>query len=336
VAGEQRPAARRVKRRWCSIERDLRAAGTTLIAGVDEVGRGPLAGPVVACAVIMPPDTRAIAGVDDSKRLTPGDRVRLAARIRERAVALAVGAASVREIDRVNIYHASVLAMRRAIGRLPVSPQHLLVDGRPIRTLGVPHQAVVHGDARCYAIACASIVAKVTRDRLMEALGRRHPAYRWERNAGYATRDHISGLAEAGLTPHHRRSFCRIEQLTLDLEASEMEGLAHELADAGFPGDASLVPGYADRFRASDEEGDRGDESLDDEMHGDESLDDESLDDESLDEDGLEGELHEGPLVEELASGELLEAPTPDPATLIEHVLDDAIGHPDRQAAPPA
>src|SRR5690606_18549568 len=122
-----------------------------------EVGRGPLAGPVVACAIVMPPDRRAIAGVDDSKRLDHVTRVRLAARIREQALALSLGAASVREVDQLNIYHATVLAMRRALGRIPTrlgtAPHHVLVDGKPLRTLGLEHTAVVKGDARCYAIA---------------------------------------------------------------------------------------------------------------------------------------------------------------------------------------
>jgi len=212
-------AGGRRRRRWSAIERELRAAGGPLVAGVDEVGRGPLAGPVVACAVVMPPDARAITGVDDSKKLTCAERVRLAVKIRERALSIGVGAASAREIDRINIYHATVLAMRRALARLTVVPDHVLVDGKPIRTLAVPHVAVVGGDGRCYSIACASIVAKVTRDRLMESLGRRHPAYAWERNAGYATPDHIAGLDAHGVTPHHRRSFCRVGQLSLALDA---------------------------------------------------------------------------------------------------------------------
>ena len=211
--------AGRARRRWSTLERDLRAAGGALIAGVDEVGRGPLAGPVVACAVVMPPDARAIAGVDDSKRLSPAERVRLAAKIRERALGVALGAASVREVDRVNVYHATVRAMRRALARLPVAPDHVLVDGKPIRTLDVPHQAVVGGDGRCYSIACASIVAKVTRDRLMELLAGRYPGYGWERNAGYATPDHLAGLASYGVSPHHRRSFCRVSQTELLLTA---------------------------------------------------------------------------------------------------------------------
>ena len=207
------------RRRWGAVERDLRRAGARLIAGVDEVGRGPLAGPVVACAVVMPPDARAIAGVADSKRLTAAERERLALLIRRRALAVGVGAASVREVDRVNVYHATVLAMRRALRRLALAPDRVLVDGRPIRTLGVEHAAVVDGDARCYAIACASIVAKVTRDRLMRALAVRHPAYAWERNAGYGTPDHLRALASSGLTPHHRRSFAPVHQLSLDLLA---------------------------------------------------------------------------------------------------------------------
>ena len=169
----------------------------------------------------MPPASRAMPGVDDSKQLSAAERVRLAARIRQRAVAVGLGAASVREIDRLNIYHASVLAMRRALARLPVRPDHVLVDGKPVRSLGVTHTAVVGGDARCFSIACASIVAKVTRDRLMALLARRHPHYRWEQNAGYSTADHLSGLSAHGLTPHHRRSFSRVSQLELDLRAAE-------------------------------------------------------------------------------------------------------------------
>ena len=204
--------------RWTTIERDLRREKGPLLAGVDEVGRGPIAGPVIACAVIMPAETRAIPGVDDSKRLTHEQRVRLAAKIRERAVAFALGAASVREIDRINIYQASVLAMRRALGRLQVTPNHVVIDGRAMRTLPIPHTAVVHGDARCFSVACASILAKVTRDLLMTRLGRRYPQYIWEHNAGYTTRAHVAGLTSYGITPHHRKSFCRISDLLLELD----------------------------------------------------------------------------------------------------------------------
>ena len=208
--------------RWKPIERDLRQTAGPLIAGVDEVGRGPLAGPVVACACIMPPGERAIRGVNDSKQLSAGERERLLVKIRERAVCISVGAASVREIDRLNIYHATVLAMRRALTRLGQRPHHVLIDGKPIRSLGIEHTAIVGGDDACYSIACASIVAKVTRDRLMHALAARYPGYRWERNVGYATAAHLEGLGAVGLTPHHRRSFIPVRQLSLDFGAADL------------------------------------------------------------------------------------------------------------------
>lgn len=196
-------------RGWSALERSLRAAGAVHIAGVDEVGRGPLAGPVVVCAVIMPADRRAIAGVTDSKRLKPEDRERLAERIREEAVALAVSASSVNEIARWNIYQANARAMAKALAKLSVRPDEVLVDGKPIKTLGVSHHAVVGGDAKCYSIGCASIVAKVLRDRLMQRLDPRYPHYGWARNAGYGTPAHIAALRDEGLSPHHRVAFCR-------------------------------------------------------------------------------------------------------------------------------
>src|SRR6266550_6632848 len=225
------------RKRWTTIERDLRAAKGPLLAGVDEVGRGPIAGPVVACAVIMPAEHRAIAGVDDSKRLTHDQRVRLAVKIRERAVAFAIGAASVHEIDRINIYQASALAMQRALRRLKVTPDHVVIDGRAMRTLPIPHTAVVHGDARCFSIACASILAKVTRDLLMTRLSVRYPQYIWDHNAGYTTRAHVAGLTLHGITPHHRKSFCRISDLLLALEQrTATAGLEpRSLDDVGVP-----------------------------------------------------------------------------------------------------
>ena len=241
------------RKRWTTIERDLRLAKGPLLAGVDEVGRGPIAGPVVACAVIMPADTRAIAGVDDSKRLTHDQRVRLAAKIRERAVAFALGAASVREIDRINIYQASVLAMHRALGRLRVPPDHVVIDGRAMRTLPIPHTAVVRGDSRCFSIACASILAKVTRDLLMTRLGARYPHYIWDHNAGYTTREHVVGLTTHGITPHHRKSFCRISDLLLALERQA------ELDDRG--------------IRVLDDVGVPDEDDLDDELIADADLD---------------------------------------------------------------
>ncbi len=228
--------------RWTTIERDLRREKGPLLAGVDEVGRGPIAGPVVACAVIMPAETRAIAGVDDSKRLTHDQRVRLASKIRERAVAFALGAASVREIDRINIYQASVLAMQRALSRLKVTPDYVVIDGRSMRTLPTPHTAIVHGDARCFSIACASILAKVTRDLLMTRLSKHYPHYIWEHNAGYTTREHVTGLTSYGITPHHRKSFCRISDLLLELQhQTELDDLEQRvLDDVGLPDEEDL------------------------------------------------------------------------------------------------
>jgi len=190
----------------------------------------------------MPGDIRAIAGVDDSKRLTYDQRVRLASRIRERAVAFAIGAASVHEIDRINIYQASALAMQRALRRLKVTPDHVVIDGRAIRTLPVPHTAVVHGDARCFSIACASILAKVTRDLLMTRLSLRYPHYIWDHNAGYTTREHVAGLTSHGITPHHRKSFCRISDLILEIEQqSALEDLEQRaLDDVGTPDEDEL------------------------------------------------------------------------------------------------
>lgn len=179
-----------------------------MIAGVDEVGRGPLAGPVVACAIVMPPGLRAIPGVADSKALTAADRQHLAPLIRERALGWALGAASVHEIDRLNILVATCLAIRRAVSRLQVPFDILLLDGRPLSALALPHTAAVDADARCYSVACASIVAKVARDRLMVALGGRHPHYGWQRNAGYGTASHVAALRSRGPTPHHRALFC--------------------------------------------------------------------------------------------------------------------------------
>jgi ribonuclease HII len=185
----------------------------------------------------MPGDTRAIAGVDDSKRLTHEQRVRLSGIIRERAVAFAIGAASVHEIDRINIYQASALAMQRALRRLRVTPDHVVIDGRVMRSLPIPHTAVVRGDARCFTIACASILAKVTRDLLMTRLARRYPHYIWDHNAGYTTREHVAGLTLHGITPHHRKSFCRISDLLLELQRqSELEDLEQAaLDDVGTP-----------------------------------------------------------------------------------------------------
>ena len=228
-------------RRWSTVERDLRTAHGPHLAGVDEVGRGPLAGPVVACAVIMPGDARVIPGIDDSKQLDAGERERLAALIRKRALALSLAAASVREIDRLNIYHATSLAIRRALDRLCLRPSHVVLDGRAIRALPYLHTAVVGGDGACYSVACASILAKVTRDRLMRSLGLRHPGYGWERNVGYGTRGHLLGLHEHGTTRHHRQSFIPVRQLTLDLITDALDASPCVPLDAGPDGSGPIA-----------------------------------------------------------------------------------------------
>ena len=198
-----------------SLEREIAlwALGRTVVAGLDEAGRGPLAGPVVAAAVVFLPGCARIRGLDDSKRCTARQRERLAVLVRERALAVAVGAASVREIDRFNIRRASILAMRRALTRLAVPPAAILVDGLPCPELGLPHEAIIDGDALCYSIAAASLIAKTVRDRLMMRLAPRYPGYAWDQNMGYGTALHRDALAAQGPTPHHRRSFFPVLQM---------------------------------------------------------------------------------------------------------------------------
>ena len=205
------------------VERSYFARGLSRVAGVDEVGRGPLAGPVVAAAVLVLQDSRLIRGVDDSKVLTERRREKIAAVIRSR-LSFAVGAASVREIDRLNIRRASALAMRRALDRLRGAPDVVVIDGLPLPELGCAHEAMVDGDAKCFAIACASIIAKCVRDRLMRNLARRHPAYGWDTNVGYATEEHCLAITSAGVTRHHRMSFAPCAQRDLFAEASVNQG----------------------------------------------------------------------------------------------------------------
>lgn len=185
-----------------------------LLIGVDEVGRGPLAGPVVAAAVVFPAGHRAIRGVRDSKRVKCRDeRESLALAIRAQAVAWGLGAASVREIATINIRRATGLAMRRALVRcramMPLGSQAVLfVDGLAMPELGEDHHALVKGDLHCHAIAAASLLAKCARDRLMRSLALRRPGYGWETNVGYGTGHHVAALRRLGLTPHHRSLFC--------------------------------------------------------------------------------------------------------------------------------
>lgn len=193
-------------------EQALFAQGHTCIAGVDEVGRGPWAGPVMAAAVVLDPQ-KLPQGLNDSKKLSAAKREALYDLICATAH-VGLGEASVEEIDHHNILQATYMAMQRAIAQLPVKPCFLLVDGNRLpNNLPCPAQAVVKGDGQVLSIAAASIVAKVTRDRLMAALAQQHPHYGWERNAGYGAPAHQAGLAQHGITEHHRKSFAPIAAL---------------------------------------------------------------------------------------------------------------------------
>jgi ribonuclease HII len=188
------------------FEMVLWKSGIRDIAGVDEAGVAPLAGPVVAAAVMFPPETE-IPGVDDSKRLDPGTRTVLAEKIRAKASGVAVGIASVEEIDQINIYHAALLAMRRAVEGLPRAPQHVLVDARTVPGISMPQNAFNKGDGINFTIAAASIIAKTERDRMMEALDREYPGYGFATHKGYPTPDHREALLKLGRSRVHRMSF---------------------------------------------------------------------------------------------------------------------------------
>lgn len=203
-------------------ERELRLAGFERIAGIDEVGRGSLAGPVVAAAVVLPERHR-IKGLRDSKVLTRARREALYERILDRADAVGVGCIEVEVIDRINILQATKLAMTEALGRLPQRPDHLVIDALSLRDVDLPQRAIIDGDAISASIAAASIVAKVTRDRICAELDLRYPAYGFARNKGYGTQRHLDALLTEGPCEWHRRSFAPIrmllagEQLSLDL-----------------------------------------------------------------------------------------------------------------------
>lgn len=192
-------------------EREYWRAGLRLIAGVDEVGVGPLAGPVIAAAVVLPETVRE-RGVDDSKRLSAAQREDLAGRIERVALAIGVGIAEVEEIDRVNIYQAALLAMRRAVEALPLRPERVLVDARTIPGIALPQTPMIKGDQRSYSIAAASIVAKVRRDALMQDLDACYPHYGFGRNMGYGTAEHLAAIERYGPCPVHRRSFSPVRQ----------------------------------------------------------------------------------------------------------------------------
>jgi ribonuclease HII len=189
-----------------NFERVLWKSGLTRVAGVDEAGTGPLAGPVVAAAVVFPPGT-SISGVDDSKKIDPERRRELASAIRKHASGVGVGEASVQEIDTLNIYRAALLAMRRAVEALPEPPQHVLVDARTIPELSVPQNPFCKGDGINFSIAAASIIAKTHRDALMERLDEEHPGYGFARHKGYGTAAHQRAIRDRGPSPAHRMSF---------------------------------------------------------------------------------------------------------------------------------
>jgi ribonuclease HII len=199
-------------RKLLRYETALWASGVQAIAGVDEAGMSPLAGPVSAAAVIFAPGAR-IPGVDDSKKLDAATRERLAAEIKCTAVAWSVGFADVGEIDTINIYWAGLLAMRRAVEGLSASPEHILVDARRIRDLQIPQQAIVKGDAKCLTIAAASILAKPARDALMRKLDAVYPGYGFSKHKGYPVREHLAALKTLGASPIHRRSFAPVREI---------------------------------------------------------------------------------------------------------------------------
>ena len=189
-----------------SFERPLWAAGMKYIAGIDEVGRGPLAGPVVTAAVILPEDFD-VLGVDDSKKLSPKKREELYELIMEKAIAVSIGRREPEDIDRINILEATKEAMADAVMGLPVKPDHLLIDAVKLSGLKIPQTSIIKGDARSVSIAAASIIAKVTRDREMIEMDEKYPGYSFASNKGYGTKAHYDGLSKLGPCPIHRKTF---------------------------------------------------------------------------------------------------------------------------------
>jgi ribonuclease HII len=189
-------------------ENQLYAKGCKYVCGVDEVGRGPLAGPVVCAAVIMPTDNL-IEGVDDSKKLTAKKREKLAEEIKQKAIAWAICRVEAEVIDEINILQATRLCMKQAIESLKITPDYVIVDGNMTLDIDIPQMSIIKGDANSYSIGAASIIAKVFRDKLMEKYAQEYPFYGFEKNAGYGTALHINGIKEHGLCPIHRRSFTK-------------------------------------------------------------------------------------------------------------------------------
>lgn len=206
MSGHASPRAEKRLGVLLTRERELWATGLQRIAGLDEAGVGPLAGPVVAAAVIFPAGF-GLHGVDDSKKLTPERRVTLAQAIRESALACAVAIVEPEEIDRINVYQATLAAMGRALDALSIRPQHVLVDARRVPGCDLPQEAIIKGDARCHAIAAASILAKTTRDALMQRYDEEFPGYGFADHKGYCTEVHREAIRRLGPCAIHRRSF---------------------------------------------------------------------------------------------------------------------------------
>ena len=197
-----------------AYEKECYARGMELIAGVDEVGRGPLAGPVVAAAVILPKACK-IPGLNDSKKIPKYKHKEIYEAVLQNAIAIGIGIKDNHVIDQVNIYEATKLAMMEAIGRLDPQPQHLLIDAMKL-DLPISQTSIIKGDANSLSIAAASIVAKVTRDQMMEEFDREYPGYDFAKNAGYGTANHLAGLDQLGVTPIHRRSFEPVKSMCED------------------------------------------------------------------------------------------------------------------------
>ena len=200
--------------RMLAYEKECYARGMELIAGVDEVGRGPLAGPVVAAAVILPKGSK-IPGLNDSKKIPKSKHKEIYEAVLQNAIAIGIGIKDNQVIDQVNIYEATKLAMMEAIGQLDPQPQHLLIDAMKL-DLPISQTSIIKGDANSLSIAAASIVAKVTRDQMMEDLDQLYPGYDFAQNAGYGTANHLAGLHKLGVTPIHRRSFEPVKSMCED------------------------------------------------------------------------------------------------------------------------
>ncbi|SEP56631.1 ribonuclease HII [Piscibacillus halophilus] len=195
------------------FETELYQQGFCYIAGVDEVGRGPLAGPVVTAAVVLPQDFY-LPGINDSKSLSEQQRNEYYHVIQEHATSIGIGLADAKEIDYFNIYQATKIAMQRSIEALTTQPDYLLLDAMRLEQVNIEQQSIVKGDAKSISIAAASIIAKVERDRMMKEIGEEYPMYQFERNVGYGTKAHLEALREYGPTPYHRRSFQPVRQYT--------------------------------------------------------------------------------------------------------------------------